>query len=132
MIRKIISLGLALALVLSMGGCFQKSMTPDIGEASKIELRSGTDGTMTQLTSPEDVKQVTDKIKALTFRKGGSSGDHSGWSYSLKWYDSENPLMKELLVMSEDQIDYEGHFYSVMEAGGKIDLSYFDALLTPG
>ena len=120
------------ALVLSMAGCSEKSMTFDIGEASKIELCSGTDGTVIEITDAEAIKHITDNINTLAFSRGGSSKDHSGWSYSLKWYESEHTLMEELVVMSEDQIDYKGYFYSDTDPDREIDLAYFDSLLSEG
>ena len=123
---------LALVLALSMAGCSEKSMKFDIGEASRIELRSGTDGAVAEITNTEDIKHITENINALNFSKGKSSKDHTGWSYSLKWYDPENNLMEEIVVMSEQQIDYKGYFYSSMEADHEIDLAYFDRLLGEG
>ena len=130
--KKFVAAFLVLVLALSMVGCAEKSMKFDIGEASKIELRSGTDGTVIEITNTEDIKHITDNINALTLSKGKSSKDHSGWSYSLKWYDLENNLMEEIVVMSEQQIDYQGYFYSSMEADHEIDLAYFDRLLGEG
>ena len=46
--KKFVASFLVLVLALSMVGCSEKSMKFDIGEASKIELRSGTDGTVTE------------------------------------------------------------------------------------
>lgn len=129
--KKMLALGLALVLSLCVVGCSEKSMTFDIGEANKIELRSGADGTMVEITNAEDIKYITDNINALTFSKGKSSKDHNGWSYSLKWYDSENVLMEEIVVMSEYQIDYKDYFYKGMEVNNEIDLAYFDRLLNP-
>ena len=130
--KKFVASFLVLVLALSMVGCAEKSMKFDIGEASKIELRSGTDGTVIEITNTEDIKHITDNINALTFSRGESSKDHSGWSYSLKWYDSENTLMEGIAVMSEYQIDYNGYFYKGMEADNEIDLAYFDRLLGEG
>lgn len=127
--KRLIALVLALVCVLSLVGCSETNMTFDIGEASKIELRSGNDGTMVEITDVEDIQYITDNINSLTFSKGESSKDYSGWSYSLKWYDSENNMMEEMVVMSEYQIDYKDYFYKGMEADHKIDISFLDTLL---
>ena len=127
--RKIMALGLVLVFALSMVGCSNKSMTFDIGEVSKIELRSGTDGTTVEITSAEDIQYITDNINALTFSKGESSQDYNGWSYWLKWYDSENTLIEEIVVMDADLIDYKDYFYSSTETYNRIDIDYFDTLL---
>ena len=81
--KKFVAAFLVLVLALSVAGCAEKSMKFDIGEASKIELRSGTDGTVIEITNTEDIEHITDNINAMTFSKGESSKDHSGWSYSL-------------------------------------------------
>ncbi len=127
--KRLIVLVWALVCVLSLLGCSETNMTFDIGEASKIELRSGNDGTMVEITDVEDIQYITDNINSLTFSKGESSKDYSGWSYSLKWYDSENNMMEEMVVMSEYQIDYKDYFYKGMEADHKIDISFLDTLL---
>lgn len=127
--RKIMALGLVLVFALSMVGCSNKSMTFDIGEVNKIELRSGTDGTTVEITSAEDIQYITDNINALTFSKGESSQDYNGWSYWLKWYDSENTLIEEIVVMDADLIDYKDYFYSSTETYNRIDIDYFDTLL---
>ena len=127
--RKIMALVLGLVLALSMVGCAEKSMTFDIGEASKIELRSGIDGTTVEITRTEDIQYITDNINALTFSKGESSQNYDGWSYWLKWYDSQNTLMEEIVVMGADLIDYKDYFYSNTETDNKIDIDYFDTLL---
>lgn len=126
--RKYTVLVLALACVLGLVGCSDKNITFNIGEASKIELRSGNDGTMVEITDTEDILYITDNINSLTFSKGESSKDYSGWSYSLKWYDSENNIIEEIVVMSEYQIDYKDYFYRGMDAD-EIDISFFDTLL---
>lgn len=104
-------------------------MTFDIGEASMIELRSGNNGTTVEVMDEEDIMYITDNINALQFRKGSSSKDSTGWRYWLKWYDSEDHLIEEIVVMSEYNIDYENFFYTSMEADAEIDLLFFDELL---
>ena len=98
--KKFVASFLGLVLALSMAGCSEKGMKFDIGEASKIELRSGTDGTVIEITNTEDIKHITDNINALTLSKGKSSKDYSGWSYSLKWYDLDNNLMEEIVLQN--------------------------------
>lgn len=127
--RKTSAFVLALVCVLGLAGCSDTGMTLDIGETSKIELRSGNDGTTVEITNTEDMQYITSNINALTFIKGESSKDYSGWSYSLKWYDSKNNLMEEIVVMSEHQIKYKDYFYKVAETAHTIDISFFDALL---
>lgn len=126
--KKLIALGLVLACIAGLAGC-SSEMTLDIAEASKIKLRSGTDGTTVEVTGEEEIQYITDNINALRFSKGKSSKDYSGWRYSLKWYNSENTLMEELVVMGEYQIDYKNYFYTSMDADAEIDISFFDTLL---
>ena len=127
-----VALFFASVFALSVVGCSAKSMKFEIGEADKIELRSGVDGAMVAITNTEEIKHITDNINALTFSRGESSKNHSGWSYSLKWYDSDHTLMEELVVMSGDQIDYNGYFYRETEVDKEIDLACFDRLLGGG
>ncbi len=126
--KKLIALILVSICSLSLVGCSSEIIF-DITSTSKIELRSGSDGTTVEITNREDIKRITDNISALKFSEEGSSKDHSGWSYWLKWYDSENNLIEEIVVMSEKQINYKDYFYTCMEADHEIDISFFDALL---
>lgn len=129
--KKYMALVLALVCVLGLVGCSSK-MTFDIAGANKIELRSGSDGTSVEITDEEDIKYITDNINALKFSKGKSSEDYSGWSYRLRWYDSENNLIEVIVVMSEYLIDYNDYFYTAIEADHGIDISFYDKLLALG
>ena len=126
--KKLIALGLVLACLTSLAGC-SSQMTFHIAEASKIELRSGNNGTTVEVMDEEDIIHITDNINALQFSKGSSSKDSTGWRYWLKWYDSENHLIEEIVVMSEYNIDYKNYFYTSMDADAEIDLLFFDELL---
>ena len=126
--KKLIASGLALACLASLAGCSSK-MTLSIAEANKIELCSGNNGTMVEVMDEEDIMYITDNINGLRFSKGSSSKDSTGWRYWLKWYDSENNLMEEMVVMSEYEIDYKNYFYTSVEADAKIDLLFLDELL---
>lgn len=64
--KKLIVLIVALVCVLGLVGCADKNMTFDIEDASKIELRSGNDGTLVEITDAEDIKYITDNIISLT------------------------------------------------------------------
>lgn len=126
--RKLIALILILACIANLVGCSSK-MSLDIAGANKIELCSGNDGIIVVVADEESIRYITDNINALQFSKGKSSKDSTGWSYWLKWYDSEDNLIEELVVMSEYQIDYKGSFYSGMDADAEIDITFFDTLL---
>ena len=126
--KKLIALCLVLACLASLAAC-SSQMTFNIAQASKIELRSGNNGTTVEVTDEEDIKHITDNINALRFSKGSSSKYSTGWRYWLKWYDSENNLIEEIVVMSEYNIDYKNYFYTSMDADAEIDLLFFDELL---
>lgn len=127
--KKPIALGLILACLASLAGCSSK-MTFSITEASKIELRSGNSGTTVEIMDEEDIMHITDSINTLQFSKGGACKDSTGWRYWLKWYDSENNLIEEIVVISEYNIDYKNYFYTIMDSDAEIDLLFFDELLS--
>lgn len=121
-----------LVLVMFTAGCSRTDLDLDIGEAGKIELYSGTDGRMAVITDAEELEQITGEFNALTFRKGDSSTDYSGWRYLLNWYDERNQLMEKVVVLSETRIEYEDYFYEGEEGDGRIDLTRLDELLDAG
>ena len=130
--RKLTALILVMLCIFVLAGCSASGISFDIGTADRIELRSGNDGNMIKVTEPDDIKHITDNINSLSFSKAGSSKDYGGWSYSLKWYDSENKIMEEITVMSEYQIDYKNYFYKSVTADCGIDIAFFDTLLALG
>lgn len=126
--KKCIALVLALVCVLGLVGC-SSEMTFDIADASKIELRSGDGRPTVEITDKEDIKYITDNVNALKFSKGESSKYSGGWSYALRWYDSEGNSIQGLTVMSENKINYKSYFWTSMDADATIDIAFLDALL---
>lgn len=115
-------------LALFTGCSSQKDF--NIKGATKIELKSGTDGTTVEITDKESIDHITENINAIKFTKEKSSKDYTGWSYRLKWYDSENKLIEDIVIMTENRIDYKNYFYNSMKADDDIDIAYFDMLLS--
>lgn len=127
--KKYIALILALISIVGLVGCSSEKSF-DITGASKIELRGESRGTAFEINDEEDIKHITDSINVLKFSKGESSPHfYIGRSYLLKWYDSKNNLIEEIVVLSEDVIDYKGHFYKAMKSDYEIDISLFDDIL---
>ncbi|MDO4582419.1 MAG: M56 family metallopeptidase [Bacillota bacterium] len=119
----------ALAVGCTFTGAREDTLTLRIENAGMLWLRSGTDGTTLEITDPETIAYITDNITALTYSRGSSSDEHGGWSYWLQWYDEDGELIDSITVMSEYTIDYNGFFYSGMEADYEIDTTYLDGLL---
>ncbi|MDE7205056.1 MAG: hypothetical protein K2O91_24850 [Lachnospiraceae bacterium] len=126
--KKRITFAAVLVCIFGLAGCSSEKAF-GIANASKIELCSGSDGTTVEITNEEDIQYITDNINDLKFSRGKSSKDHSGWSYRLKWYDSENNLIEELIVMSEYQIDYKDYFYTSIDTDHEIDISFLEDTL---
>ncbi len=127
--KRIIALILALAVALTMVGCAKKTVTFDIDGASKILLMSGSSGVTVEITDPETIEYITHNINLMTFSRDTSSKYHSGWSYSLRWYDSEDNLIEYIVVMSATRIDYDSYFYNEMSSDMEIDIGYLNELL---
>lgn len=125
--RKRIVLLLALVLAVSLTACLSAAATLDIGEADRIELRSGDSGAAVQVTDAEDIRHITDNINTLRFEKVKSGNDSSGWSYSLSWYGPDGALADEMVILNESRINYNGDFY--MSVGAGIDTVFLDRLL---
>lgn len=129
--KKIIAFAWVLLWGFGLSSC-SGEMSFDIAEADKIEIRSGNTGATVERSDEEEIAYITDNINALTFSKGKSGKNSSGWSYWLKWYDSEDNLIEEIIVMSECQIDYEDYFYTCTDTDLGIDTAFFDELLNEG
>lgn len=127
--KKGIITGLLLLLFFCLTGCEEKGLTFDIGQASKIELRSGNSGKEIEITDPEDIQYITENINQLTYYKDKSREGYTGWSYSLVWYDSKGNVMERMVIMSRNYIDYKEYFYNAIGTAKCIDTDYLDSLL---
>ncbi len=127
--KRLLALVLVFAIALTMVGCAKKTVTFDIDGVSKILLMSGSSGEMVEITDSETIKFITDNINSMEFHRDTSSRYHNGWSYSLRWYDSEDNLIEYIVVMSATRIDYDNYFYNEMDADVEIDIEYLKALL---
>lgn len=127
--KRILALVLVFVTALTMVGCARKIVTFDIDGASKILLMSGSSGEVVEITDAETIAYITDNINSMTFSRHESSHQHNGWSYSLRWYDSEDNLIEYIVVMSATQIDYGNYFYNEMDADVEIDIEYLKELL---
>lgn len=114
-------------LALFTGCSSQKDF--NIKGAAKIELKSGTNGTIVEITDKESIDHITENINAIKFSKEKSSKDHSEWSYRIKWYNSENKLIEDIVIIGENMIEYKNYFYRSIKADDDIDIAYFDTLL---
>ena len=89
---KKIALILCLVLVASfvLSGCNNSDsiITLEDREVGKIEIQSGNTGETVEVTEEEVISQIAD-ILSLEFEKGEKSNDSTGWSYSVRWYDTE-------------------------------------------
>ncbi len=127
--KRILALVLVFATALTMVGCAKKTVTFDIDVASKILLMSGSSGKTVEITDPEIIAYITDNINGMKFNRDESSRQHNGWSYSLRWYDSEDNLIEYIVVMSATRIDYDNYFYNEMDADVEIDIEFLKELL---
>lgn len=129
--KRRIALSIVVIFLFGILGCSSVRQF-QIAGAGRIKLRSGLDGTMVEITDEETIGYITDNVNALKFQKGKSSSGYGGWSYRISWYDSNDKLMEQIVVMSEYVIDYQDHFWSGMSVDQELDLPYLDALLENG
>lgn len=117
---------LALVCALVLAGC-GLVRTFQIGEAARMTLTSGTTGERVELTDPEVIREVTDNIVSIRFRRCGSSRDSSGWSYALRWYDAGGALLEDMVILNSGMIDVDGWFWAA--DGGGVDTALLEGLL---
>jgi len=128
-VKKLLIFVTAMMYALLLTGCSSDdTLSFDITGAAKIELQSGLDGAVVDITDEADIEHITENINALKFSKDRAV-DGSGWSYRLRWYDENDSMIEEIVVMSEYVIDYQDYFHKGMEADHEIDIGFYDELL---
>lgn len=126
--KKFLTAVLILALLLFPSGCAAKTTTLDIGDASKIELRSGSTGEQIDVTDEDSIRHITENINAMKLRDEGKV-DSDGWSYSLSWFDEDGNCLKQITLVGGKTVVFEGHRYSTADDGEKADTAFLDKLL---
>lgn len=128
---KKIALILCLVLVASfvLSGCNNSDsiITLEDREVGKIEIQSGNTGETVEVTEEEVISQIAD-ILSLEFEKGEKSNDSTGWSYSVRWYDTEGKQIDTVVIMNDGTIEKDGYFWKTSK--DNIELSVFDELVT--
>ena len=128
---KKIALILCLVLVASfvLSGCNNSDsiITLEDREVGKIEIQSGNTGETVEVTEEEVISQIAD-ILSLEFEKGEKSNDSTGWSYSVRWYDTEGKQIDTVVIMNNGTIEKDGYFWKTSK--DNIELSVFDELVT--
>jgi uncharacterized protein YcfL len=128
---KKIALILCLVLVASfvLSGCNNSDsiITLEDREVGKIEIQSGNTGETVEVTEEEVISQIAD-ILSLEFEKGEKSNDSTGWSYSVRWYDTEGKQIDTVVIMNDGTIEKDGYFWK--KSKDNIELSVFDELVT--
>ena len=87
----------------------------EIPSAAKVELRSGNTGNFVEITDADSIEKITNNINSLRYEKGNSSNDYTGWSYSIKWYNTDGSLIEEIVILGNQAIDYEERFITLTQ-----------------
>ena len=124
--RKLVpALFCALMLVLLAGCGLVRSF--QIGEAARMTLTSGATGETVELTDPEAIRAVTDNIESIRFQRCSSSGNSTGWSYAIRWYDAGGAVLEDMVIQSSGMINVDGWFWAA-DSGG-VDTALLEELL---
>ena len=124
--RKLVpALFCALMLVLLAGCGLVRSF--QIGEAARMTLTSGATGETVELTNPEAIRAVTDNIESIRFQRCRSSGNSTGWSYAIRWYDAGGAVLEDMVIQSSGMINVDGWFWGA--ASGGVDTALLEELL---
>lgn len=128
--RKITSLVLALVCVLSLVGCSGKNMTLDIGQASKINIKSGLTGDEVNIADNAFIRNITENINSLRFEKTSAADGKAGYAYMLTWLDAKDTQLARITITDENgyQISRDGYYYKV-GADLSIDIELLDEML---
>ena len=128
--KKIIAIVFAILCVMSIEGCSNKNMTFDIGEAAKINIKSGLTGEEVNIADNEFIKDITENINSLRFEKNSSTDGKVGYAYMLTWYDADGAEIADITITDENgyQISHDGYYYKV-GADLNIDIELIDEML---
>lgn len=128
--KKLLLLMMIPVLLLTLGGCFVAGTSLEVGEAARIELRSGDDGVLVEVTDAEDIRHITDNINTLRFEKVRTGKEYTGKRYSVSWYGPDGGLMDEMLILGGNRVEYNGTYYDSI--GATVDTAFLDRLLEVG
>lgn len=128
--KKHLAIVLAAILVLSLVGCSGQTMRFDIGKASKITVKAGSDGEEVTVTDEALIAEITENINALRFEKTAAAEENAAYDYMLVWFDAENNPIADIVITEENgyQICHDGYFYKV-GADLSIDMGWINAVL---
>lgn len=120
-----------LACVLGLSACGQQQTNKEenvllrnvnIDDVEKVTIKSGGTGESVDITEPEDIEYITNSINSLEYSKGEKvNGD--GWSYMLRWYNSDGEIAEEITLLGTDTIIFDGHYYRNI-SDKEIDISF--------
>lgn len=109
--KKLIAFVLALGCVLAFAGCTDKTMTFDIGEASKLDVKSPL-GEAT-ISDNAFIHSITENINSLEFEKTSATDGKDDYVYLLTWFDAEDKQIASIAITEENgyQIRHNGYYY---------------------
>ena len=110
--KKYISLVLALLCVFLFSACFDKTITFDVDEISKLRIKSPFGEVI--ITDNAFIHSITENINSLDFEKK-SATDEESYIYLLTWLDTNGDQIARVAITEENgsQISYNGYYYNV-------------------
>jgi hypothetical protein len=124
--KKVIFYTLNLVLVsLLFMGCGTKNFTisgMNI-QFTNIEITDGMTG-ITKTLDAEQSQELYNKIKSIEL-VNSSSGDRTGWSYSIKFINQDSET-SNITILDASTLDYGGKLYKTKD--GSIDIEYMKSL----
>ena len=126
--KKLVVFVMILVCLMSLFSC--STMTLDIGEASKINIKIGLTGDEVTITDKTFIQNITEDINALRFEKTSVSDGKGDYVYLLTWIDTDNHQIAAITITEENghQISHDGYYYKV-GADLNIDTALIDEIL---
>lgn len=124
-------IGIAIAIVTLVINYFTTdNLTFSIGDAAKINIKSGLTGDEVNIADDDFIKGITEDINALRFEKTSATDGKVGYAYMLTWYDADNTQIACVTITDENgyQISHDGYYYKV-GADLNIDIELIDEML---
>lgn len=129
--KKLFIILIMLFLLGSMTACNEKKALKinSVADIKVIELQDGNTGEVLLVDSAKVRKAIAGFFTSNDFFKEKSSIDSTGWSFRLKFFDVNNKIISDIIVMSPNEIAFDNSLY-VADSDNAIDISYIKELIS--
>lgn len=119
---------LLLCMVLSLSGCGNRTLTFELNDIQKVVLTSPSGKVENVITDTDTIRQITDSIASIPFRRERSVRDINGFGITVEWYAGSGERILSISVDDDQSIHYDGQIWKAQE--GSINMKLLSDLIT--